>query len=172
MKFIALLLLPIFSFAQTKLEQKISILDQRVELLVPKELVKITPEIWKIKYGNMQQPILSLSDKDVDVNLIGQFTNQKWDENNLAEYKDFRINNLKKTRTDVEILENGVKDINGKKVGFFKFMSQARDVKIFNYYFFTIVDEKIFLFNFNCSEASRNTWEKTADEIVASLKTK
>jgi hypothetical protein len=172
MKFIALLLLPLFSFGQIKLDQKMSILDEKVEIFTPKELSKMTEEMWKIKYGNAQRPVLALSDKDIEVNLIAQFTNQKWKEKELAEYKDFRIANLKKTRTDVQILEDGVKDVNGKKVGFFKFMTQAIGDKIFNYYFFTVVDERILIFTFNCTEKLRNVWEKIADEMVATLKTK
>lgn len=172
MKLIALLLLPIFSFGQIKLDQKISILDQKVELLLPKELSKMTEDMWKIKYGNLKQPILAFSDKDGEVNLIGQMTNQNWEEKNLDEYKNFRIENLKKTRSDLQFLENGIKDISGKKVGFFKFMSQAIDSKVFNYYFFSIVDDKIIIFTFNCPEKLKGSWEKAGDEIVASLKIK
>ena len=172
MKLIALLLLPLFSFGQIKLDQKISLLEEKVEIFTPKELSKMTDEMWKIKYGNAQRPALALSDKNIEVNLIAQFTNQKWEEKELAEYKDFRIANLKKTRTDVQILEDGIKEINGKKVGFFKFMTQAIGDKIFNYYFFTILDERILIFTFNCTEKLRNVWEKIADEMVVTLKTK
>ena len=172
MKFIVLLFLPIFSFGQIKLDHKISLLDDKVEILTPKELSKMTDEMWKIKYGSALRPILAFSDKNIEVNLIAQFTNQKWEEKELAEYNDFRIDNLKKTRTDVQILEDGIKDINGKKVGFFKFMSQAIGDKIFNYYFFTIVEERILIFTFNCAEKLRSIWEKTADQMVASLRTK
>lgn len=128
MKLIVFLFLPIFSFGQIKLDQK--------------------------------------------VNLLAQYTNQKWEEKEIAEYKDLRVANLKKTRTDMQILKEGVTDINGKKVGFFKFMTQAIDSKIFNYYFFTVVDEKVLIFTFNCKEALRNSWEKIADEIANSLTVK
>ena len=73
---------------------------------------------------------------------------------------------------ELKVLNGGVKVINGKKVGYFKFITQAIDQKIFNYYFFTIVDGKILLFSFNCIETLRVNWEKSADEIVNSLKTK
>ena len=78
MNFIVLLVLPIFSFGQIKLEQKMSFLDEKVVIFTPKELSKMKDEMWKIKYGNAQRPVLALSDKDIEVNLIAQFTNQKW----------------------------------------------------------------------------------------------
>jgi len=171
-KLLALIFFPLISFAQIKLDEKITLLDQKVEITVPSELTTMTNEMWKLKYRNAERPILALSDKNVEVNLIGQFTNQQWDEKSLQDYVYFRIANLKKTRTDTEILENGVKDVAGRKVGYFKFTSEAIGSKIFNYYFFTLVDGKIFFFAFNCIEKLRGTWEKTTDEMVASLRTK
>ena len=131
----------------------------------------MTNEMWKLKYGNTERPILALSDKNVEVNLIGQFTNQQWDEKSLQDYVYFRMASIKK-RTDTQILENGVKDVSGRKVGYIKFTSEAIGSKIFNYYFFALVDGKIFMFAFNCIEKLRSTWEKTTDEMVASLRTK
>src|SRR3979409_1392797 len=104
MKLIALLCLPIFSFGQSKLDQKVSLLDGKVKISIPQELSEMTSEMWKNKYGNAQRPVLALSDANIEVNLLAQYTNQKWEEKAIAEYKDFRIANLKKTRTDVQIL--------------------------------------------------------------------
>ena len=69
----------------------------------------------------------------------------------------------------MSIFDEGVKTINGKKVGYFKFLARAVDQKVFNYYFFTVVDGKILLFSFNCIEKLQKTWEPTADKIVSSL---
>lgn len=170
MKLLIAILFPLFSFSQIKVDQKMSILNGKVEFLVPKELSKITDEIWKIKYGNAKQPVLALSDKDGEANLIGQMTNQDWEEANLDEYKNFRIENLKKTRPNLKVLEEGNKEINGKKVVFFKFMTEAVDTKIFNYYFFTVVNGKILIFTFNCPEKLKSSWETVGDQIVSSLK--
>ena len=139
MKLIALLCLPIFSFGQSKLDQQISLLDDKVKISIPQELSEMTSEMWKNKYGNAQRPVLALSDANIEVNLIAQYTNQKWEEKAIGEYKDFRIANLKKTRTDVQILKEGVTDINGKRVGFVKFTTQAIGSKIFNYYFLQLL---------------------------------
>jgi len=99
-------------------------------------------------------------------------TRQPATEGDLAAYKDFQIAQLKKSRTDLQFLGDGVKTVNGKRLGYFKFVSQAIDQKVFNYYFFGIVNGKVLLFNFNCIEKLRAGWEKSAEEIVASLKLK
>lgn len=159
----------LINFAQTKME-KINIINGKIELNSPIELTAMSAKMWALKYQNRPKPILTLSDEDAEVNLIGNFTNQPAAESQIAAFKDFQLNQLKKTRPDLEVLEDGVKVVNGKKVGFIKFKTQAIDQKVFNYYFFTVVDGKILLFNFNCIESLQNKWEKTADAIVSSLK--
>jgi len=172
MKFIALLFLPLLSLGQTKLDKTISLLNGKVEILAPNELFNMSDEMWKLKYHNLPKPALVLTDENGEINLLVDLTQQPAVENQIAAYKDFRIENLKKTRTDIKILGEGIKNVNGKNIGFIKFSSQASDQNIYNFYFFTVVDGKITFFNFNCIEKLQNTWEKTADKILDSLKIK
>ena len=172
MKLIILLFSPVLIFGQTKLDQKISLLDNKVELFAPNSLTKMSDEIWSLKYKKRERPILVLSDDNGEVNLIADLTQQQSSASQLQEFNNQQIDMIKKRRPDVKFLSDGIKTIDGKKIAYFKFISQAIDQKIFNYYFFTIIDGKILLFTFNCTEKLKGTWEKTADEIVASLKTK
>ncbi len=170
MKFIVLLLFPASCFAQIKLE-KISLLNNKIEILAPKELSRMTDEMWTLRYQKRARPILVLTDKNGEVNFIADITRQPVAESQLASYKDFQIQQLKKKRPDFKVLKDGIKTINGKKVGYFTFLSPSTDQKVFNYYFFEIVDGKILFFTFNCIEKLQKHWENTADEMVASLKT-
>jgi hypothetical protein len=99
-------------------------------------------------------------------------TQQTAEESQIMAYKDFRISNLKKTRTDIQILGDGIKNVYGKNIGFIKFSSQASDQNIFNFYFFMVVNGKILQFTFNCIDKLQKPWEKAADEILDSVKEK
>jgi hypothetical protein len=171
MKFIVFLLFPIFSFSQSKLDT-IKLLSDKVKLLAPKELKSMSDEMWTAKYQRRTRPILVLSDEDGEVNLLADMTQLSATENQIEAFKNAQLQQLKKSRSDLSVLDEGVKTINGKKVGYFKFVTQAVDQKVFNYYFFTVVNGKILLFSFNTIEKLQKKWENTADEIVASLKTK
>ena len=169
MIFLLIILLPTFSFCQAKLDT-ITLLSERVKLLAPQELKSMSNEMWTAKYQKRTRPILVLSDEDGEVNLIADMTQLSATENQIAAFKDAQLRQLKKNRPDMAVLAEGVKIVNGRKVGYFKFVTQAVDQKVFNYYFFTVVDGKILLFSFNSIEKLREKWEHTADEIVASLK--
>ena len=150
MKFIVLLFFPILSFGQIKLDKTISLFDNKVEIITPKELSKMSDEMWTFKYHTLPRPELVLTDENGEINLLVDLTQQPAAEAQIAAYKDFRISNLKKTRTDIKILGDGIKSLNGKSIGFIKFSSHASDQNIFNFYFFAVINGKILLFNFNC----------------------
>ena len=171
MKFLIFLFFPLFSFGQSKLDT-VTILSGKVKILAPKELSSMSEQMWTLKYQNRTRPVMVLTDENGEVNLIADMTKQPAAENQLASFKDYQIQQLKSKRSDLTVLEDGVKSINGKKVGYFKFVTQAVDQKVFNYYFFTLVEGKILLFTFNCIEKLQKNWEATADKIVASLTTK
>ena len=170
MKFIVFLLFPISSFSQSKLDT-INLLSDKVKLLAPKELKSMSDEMWTAKYQRRTRPILVLSDEDGEVNLLADMTQLPASENQIEAFKNAQLQHLKKSRSDLSVLDEGIKTINGKKVGYFKFVIQAVDQKVFNYYFFTVVNGKILLFSFNAIEKLQKKWENTADEIVASLRT-
>ncbi|RYZ26838.1 MAG: hypothetical protein EOO10_14430 [Chitinophagaceae bacterium] len=171
MRFLILLLFPILGFCQTNLDT-ISLLSDRVKLLAPVELKSMSDEMWTAKYQRRKRPLLVLSDEDGEVNLLADMTQMAVSENQVTAFKDTQIQQLKKSRLDMVVIAEGIKTVNGKHVGYFKFSTQAVDQKVFNYYFFTSVDGKLLLFSFNSIEKLRKKWEQTADEIVSSLKSK
>jgi len=170
LKWIIFLFLPVIGFSQGKLDT-LKLLDNKLTLLAPHELSPMTDKIWDIKYPGKARPDLVLTDGDAEVNLIANKTNAPATETQMASFKTFQLTELKKKRADLTVLEEGVKQVHGKNVGYIKFLTQAIDQKVFNYYFFIIVDGRILFFTFNCIEKLQSTWEKTADNIVASLKT-
>ena len=103
MKLLALLFLPIFSFAQIKLDKKISLLNNKVEILAPKELSNMTDELWHIKYHNNPRTTVALSDENGEINLLIDDTQQPVAPYQLGDYKEFDIKSLKEKRRDVKI---------------------------------------------------------------------
>ena len=169
LKTLLILLLPICLKAQILLEKK-SFINNKIELLVPKDFKPMTAEMLNAKYPNRnQQPYLILTNEDADVNIVISPLSQSLQANQVAEFKDFQINQLKKMRPDAKWLDNGVKTINGKSIGYFKFISSAIDQTVFNYYFFTDMDGKILLLTFNCTEKLLPTWKDATEKIVSSL---
>jgi hypothetical protein len=65
MKLILLLIFPILTIAQTTNERKIYLLDKKVELSIPGQLVEMSNQMYKLKYEDRPRPAVALSDKEV-----------------------------------------------------------------------------------------------------------
>ena len=166
------LIIPFFVAAQVKLETK-SFLDGKIQLTVPAEFKAMSDEMLARKYpNNNPKPNLVLTNEDASVNLVISLLPQSLTQEQIELFKDFQIKMLKQRRPDTKWLEDGVKQIDGKKVGYFKFISEATDQTVFNYYFFTDLNGKILLLSFNCTEKLLPGWKDTAEVIVSSLKVK
>ena len=167
---LVLFIIPFCSAAQIKLEKR-SFLDNRVELLVPAGLKPMSADLVNYKYPNRtQQPNVVLTDQNNEVNIVISLINEPLQESQILAFKEFQIDILKKVHPNAVWLDNGVKPVNGKSVGYFKLVSSAIDQTVFNYYFFTNMDGKVLLLTFNCPEKQMPKWNAAAEAIVASLK--
>ena len=169
-KSVILLLIPFCASCANKTGKR-GLLNNKIELLVPDYFKPMPVDMMAIKYLNPgQQPNLILTDENAEVNIVVSLTSQPIEPDQIGQCKDFMINSLKKTHPDAQWLDNGIKPVNGKKIGYFKLITNAVDQKVFVYYFFTNVNGKLLVLTFNCTEALLPKWKDTADAIVASLK--
>lgn len=169
---LVLLFLSYSADAQIKLAKQ-SFLKGKLELLIPADFKPMSQEMINAKYPNRtQQPDAVLTDADGTVNVIISYLPQHIEATQMTQFKDFQLNNLKKSRPDGEWQGDGVKKVNGKNVGYIKFMIKAVDQKVFNYMFFTNLDGRVLLMNFNCTETLLPDWKDAAESIVSSVVTK
>jgi len=168
---ITLILIPFCSFAQNDLEEK-NLLNDKIKILVPKSFHVMTHEEYKLKYPNPKRKAsLILTDQNLEVNLvIDHLTQYDLSGEQIEEFKDVQLAAIQKSNPKAELIDNGMKTINGKMVGFFKVMTQASDQKIFNYFIFTNLDNKVLLMTFNCGENLKVAWEGIIDKMVSSIK--
>ena len=125
------------------------------------------------KYPNAaQRPSIILTDDAGEVNLVISQIPQPLKPEQVGAFKDYQIAALKRIHPGAKWGESGVKAINGKQVGYFKFTVDAVDQPVFNYYFFTDLDGKILLLSFNCIEKLLPKWKDASETMVSSLKVK
>ena len=171
--FIGMLLIPLLSMTIGKIELELkSLLDDKVELKIPKEFDIMPEELMKLKYPSESRPTLVYSNESGGINVALNLTQNKASQDLIEPYVENFVNTFKNIYPSAEWKGSGVKEINGQKVGYLKLITPAIDTKIYNVMFFTDLDGKLLLSTFNCTEKSITEWEQTADEIMNSLKIK
>jgi len=170
---IGVLIMPLLSMSIGKIELvSKSLLNDKVELKIPKEFDIMSEELMKLKYPSERRPTLVYSNETGGINVALNLTENKANQDLIEPYVENFVNTFKNMYPSAEWKGSGTKDINGQKIGFLKLITPAIDTKIYNVMFFTDLNGQLLLCTFNCTENNIKEWETTADEIMNSLKIK
>jgi hypothetical protein len=156
------------TISKVELETKI-FLNGKVKLSIPKEFGIMSEEMMKIKYPSERRPTLVYTDESGGINVALNLTQSQANQDNISEYKDYFIKTFKGLYPSATWKDNGVKVINGRKIGYLELVTPAIDTEIYNLMFFTDLDGKLLLCTFNCTKESINDWSPIANEIMNSL---
>jgi hypothetical protein len=168
----ALSLILIVAFTvSNELETRL-LLNDKVELKVPKDFGIMSEEMMEIKYPSERRPTLVYTNESGEINVALNLTQNQASQGMIQAYSDNFIQMFKNTYPSAEWKDSGVKVINGKKVGFLEIVTPAIDTQIYNLLFFTDVDGRLLICTFNCTKNNIEEWEPTAKEIMGSLKIK
>jgi len=149
--------------------EKRTLLDNKIEILVPKGWKPMSEDLIKIKYPGAKPPKYVLSDVSGGISLAFNPTESRATQEQIETYKGFLKTSLESAFEDEEWIDEGIKEINGRKVGFFKLITNTASGKIYNQMFFTDLDGKLLIISFNVVENKMKDWKSAADDIMNSL---
>ena len=172
MGWFTLFLLLSTAFTSTIELEKKSLLNDQVELKVPKDFGIMSEELMKLKYPSGRRPTLVYSNASGSINLALNHTQSEATQQLLPEFKDYFVQVFTNLYPSAERKGSGLKTINGKEVGYVEFISPAIDTEIYNLIFFTDLDGRLLLCTFNCTINNLEEWEPIGKEIFNSLKIK
>ena len=125
--------------ADVELELKL-LLDNKIELKIPKGFEIMSEELVKAKYPMNNRPTLVFTNNTGSVNVALNWTQSRANQVMLPAYKDSFIQMFKNVHPSAEWKSTGIKEINGRKVGYLCLITPAVDTKIYNLMFFTDLD--------------------------------
>jgi hypothetical protein len=149
-----------------------SLLGNKIVLKIPKGFNIMSEEMATLKYPSERRPTLIYTDEEGSINVALSLTTNKASQAQLPAYRDNLVSTFKKLYPSAEWKQTGVKEINGRKVGFLELITPAIDTKVYNLIFFTDLNGSLLLCTFNCTEKNLTQWQPAAKEIMASLKLK
>jgi hypothetical protein len=149
-----------------------SLLNDKVELKIPKDFDIMPEKLMKLKYPSERRPTLVYSNETGGINVALSLTQNQASQQMIPAHKDNFVQTFKNLYPSAEWKDSGVKTINGRKVGYLELITPAIDTEIYNLMFFSDLDGKLLLCTFNCTKKSIDEWTPIAKEIMNSLKIK
>jgi hypothetical protein len=153
------------------LESK-SLLNDKVELKIPKDFKIMSEELMKLKYPTDKRPTLVYTNESGEINVALNLTQNPATQGAIPFYQEGLVQSFKNLYPVAEWKDSGLKTINGKVVGYIELITPAIDTDIYNLIFITDLDGKLLLCTFNCTKRNMAEWTSTAQDIMNSLKIK
>lgn len=174
------LLLPILCFcflltaarpaAEVELIKK-RVLSERVEILIPKGFEVMSEQQMEFNYAKAQSRPSVIFTNSKEASLAFNYTDNAADQDMIEMYAATFYKTYTKQFKDAKWFENGVKEINGRKVGYMELMKPELGHEVYTLIFFTDVEDKLLMCTFTCADRQKPEWEAVAKQIMASVRT-
>ena len=176
--FIGILLL--FSFNSSRLV-RVKIADD-ISVMLPKEFRPMDDLDLNERYPSVRAPLGAYTDEDRMVAFSVNISATQWSDSDLEIAQKFFKSSLMNMFDRVDMINEGISEVNKKKFVFFEFESringksmaleQQSPVLEYTYIKYLVEPNRTLVFSFSCPRRMRPDWEVTARAIMSSIKVK
>ncbi len=177
---IFLLLFIVFGFAPDKLKK--TKVAEGITILLPAELAPMTPDDIVLRYPSVRAPLAAFTDLNRTIDFSINISATQWPDGNLEMAQKFFKAGFTSLFDRVDIIEEGIHEVNKKKLIFFEFESRVNGNRMtlgeqspvfrYTYIQYLIEPGRTLVFSFNCPKATKEDWQASVRKMMKSLKIK
>jgi len=177
-KFILLLLIPIFCIAADTVKLKKNKVAPGVTILLPEDFVAMNDDYIASKYPSYRKPLAMYTSPNGKIDFGVNTANNLWG-NRLEILKSVYKASISNLFLKVNFLQDTIVTIRKRQFIVFEFVSEQEPkmsyssketVKFYTYIMYTVVNHRIFIFNFTAPYGMMDTWQPQAEIIMKSIK--
>jgi hypothetical protein len=178
--FFVVLFMVTVSFDQPKLV-KMKITDD-ITVSIPKDWRPMDGLDFSERYPSVRAPLGAFTNAERNADFSINISATRWPDSDVEIAQKFFRSSLSNTFDRIQMINEGVKEVDGKKFIFFEFESRINGNKAqlgngdpilkYTYLQYLIEPRRTLVFSFNCSRADRPAWETFAVAIMKSIRIK
>ncbi|AIQ13793.1 hypothetical protein [Paenibacillus durus] len=149
--------------------QKTEVVPDQVFMFVPDSFEPMPEEYARIKYPAERRPQIIYTDETLEINLTVNPTNNRMVNNEMEQFVQDLSFLIKRMQPNAKWLGEGVREVGGRKMGFYEFTVPVLDGVMYNGIFFIELEGKGLFFGLNCMERYQEQWRPIALGIMDSL---
>lgn len=153
-----------------------------ITVSVPKDWLPMSEDDMIQRYPSVRAPLMAYTNAERVADFSVNVSATQWPDDNVELAKQFFKAGLVNTFDRVDMIEEGVHDVRGKKLIFFEFESRINGnrqqeglkdpVLRYTYIQYFIEPGKAIVFSFNCPRRDRELWQETARAMMQDIKIK
>lgn len=150
-----------------------------ITMAVPETFRPMTDDEIANKYFTTKKPLALFTNMEVTIDLGINNAVTTWDATDLEIMMSFQKSNIYNLYDDINMLDEGTKEIHGKQFAYLEFVSLVKADKdaivkksaISKYTFiqYVIIGGNSLVFNFTCPLRLKDKWQPTVHEIMDSI---
>lgn len=164
-----LLLTAFRPFAEVELIKK-RVLSERVEILIPKGFEVMSEQQMDFNYAKAQSRPSVIYTNSKEASLAFTYTDNTADQDMIDMYSESFYKTYTKQFKEAKWYNHGVKEVNGRKVGYLELMKPDVNREVYTLVFFSDVEGKLLMCTFTCADRQKPEWENVAKQIMSSFK--
>jgi hypothetical protein len=132
------------------------------------------------RYPSVRAPIAAYTNEDREIDFSVNISATQWPDQNLDMAKSFFKAGFANLFDKVEIIREGIHEVNGKKLIYFEFesrmhgnkMNESQRAPIIKYtqIQYLVEKDRTLVFSFNCPVRLKADWQEAASAIMKSIK--
>lgn len=155
--------------------------NDAITISVPKEWHAMDALDFTQRYPSVRAPLAAYTNMDRTIDFAVNISATQWPDNDLEIAQKFFKASVLSMFDRVEMIGEGIHEVNKKKFIFFEFDSRLngtrqegfRDpVLRYTYIQYLVEPGKALVFSFNCPRREKEEWQETAREMMNSIKIK
>ncbi|WP_010495298.1 hypothetical protein [Paenibacillus elgii] len=148
---------------------KTEVILGQVFMFVPDSFEPMPEDYAKIKYPADRRPKLIYTDPTLEINLTVNPTANRMVNDEMDTFvKDLSFM-IRRMQPNAKWIGEGVREVGGRKMGFYEFSVPVLDGVMYNGIFFIELDGKGVFFGLNCMEKYTEQWRPIAHGIMDAL---
>jgi hypothetical protein len=151
-----------------------------ITMLIPKDWRAMDELDFRERFPSVRAPLAAYTDVNRELAISINISATQWEIPDVAIAKDFFKSSIYNTFDRVEMIAEGIHEVNGKQFVFFEFESTVRgkqevlgqQAAILNYSYiqYLVGVDRTLVFSFHCPRRMRQEWQDQAKKIMRSIK--
>ncbi|MFZ9982527.1 MAG: hypothetical protein ACO3FI_10910 [Cyclobacteriaceae bacterium] len=153
-----------------------------ITVMLPGQFSAMTPEDLIQRYPSVRTPLGAYTDPDRLADFSVNISATRWPDGNIDFAKSFFKSSVLNMYDRVDMIGEGIIELNKKKFIFFEFRSRlnssrqdisTQDALVrYTYIMYLVEPERTLVFSFSCTKDVEEVWQPVAQEIMKTVRVK
>lgn len=153
----------LYIFGETQL------FDGRMQVMLPRSFQDMPSGPARLKYPMEQRPQVIRTNERTDINFTFSLLDQPLENSQVKPLRDTLKKALRRARPDMRFMEDGLRETQERTTGWFEFISNGIDGKLYNIMYLTPVSGRLMQGLFNCPVKDAQNWKMVILQVMDTI---